>query len=447
MLYKRNDKWIAELIHVEAAFLEAGLDEEVYLEWPYGLVEFGYITEEEAREYVILLDRAMYGLVQSPRQYYLLYGSELEKLGLKQCAADPCVWYKEENGEAVLIIVVYVDDCIVAGPKEQVEWFKTQIKKRFNIAELGPIKKHLGVWYERKCDAAGEYYEVRMDDYKKAIVNDWKALYGELKVEKTPGYPSESLVKSEEEPIDVEVYRKFLGRIMWMVRKVAPECSNATRELAMFMDKPGKEHWKAMKRLVGYLASTDVHLKLREPLNLKVYAWVDSNFATNKETRKSVTGFFVTVGGGLCVFSSKLQPSVTLSSTEAEYYAASTCATDIKFLQMLFEELFPKELTRPGVLLEDNTGAIFLMENQVVGNRTKHIDIRMHHIREMMSKEGNMDPRLVVKFVKSENNIADIATKNVTEKVHDRLAPIVREGLMREFIRAILAADREDVKA
>ncbi|GAX17144.1 hypothetical protein FisN_UnNu082, partial [Fistulifera solaris] len=443
VLYKRKDKWIAELIDVEAAFLEAGLDEEVYLEWPYGLVEFGYITEEEAREYVILLDRAMYGLVQSPRQYYLLYGSELEKLGLKQCAADPCVWYKEENGETVLIIVVYVDDCIVAGPKEQVEWFKTQIKKRFNIAELGPIKKHLGVWYERKCDAAGEYYEVRMDDYKKAIVKDWKALYGELKVEKTPGYPNESLVKSEDEPIDLEVYRKFLGRIMWMVRKVAPECSNATRELAMFMDKPGKEHWKAMKRLVGYLASTDVHLKLREPLNLKVYAWVDSNFATNKETRKSVTGFFVTVGGGLCVFSSKLQPSVTLSSTEAEYYAASTCATDIKFLQMLFEELFPKELTRPGVLLEDNTGAIFLMENQVVGNRTKHIDIRMHHIREMMSKEGNMDPRLVVKFVKSENNIADIATKNVTEKVHDRLAPIVREGLMREFIRAILAADRE----
>ena len=444
VLFKWKDKWVAELIDVEAAFLEAGLDEEVYLEWPYGMVEFGYITEEERKEYVILLDRAMYGLVQSPRQYYLLYSAELKKLGLIPCAADPCVWYKVENGETVLIVVVYVDDCILAGPQEQVNWFKKEIKKRFSIQELGPIKKHLGVWYERKSDAAGHYYEVRMDDYKQAIIKDWKALYGDLKMEKTPGYPGQSLVKNEGDIIDVEVYRKFLGRVMWLVRKVTPECGNATRELAMFMESPGKEHWKAMKRLMGYLECTDVHLKLREPMNLKVYAWVDSNFATNAETRKSVTGYIVTVGGGLCCFSSKLQPAVTLSSTEAEYYAASTCATDIKFLQMLFEELFPAEQIRPATLYEDNTGAIFLMENQVVGVRTKHIDVRMHHIREMMTKEDDKEARLVVKFVRSENNIADVETKNVTEKIHDLLVPVVREGLMKSLISA---ADREDVKA
>ncbi len=136
---------------------------------------------------------------------------------------------------------------ILAGTKEETDWFKTKIKKRFNIAELGLIKKHLGVWYERKSDSAGEYYEVRMDDYKDNIIKDWKAMYGATKKEKTPGYPGESLVKNEEEPVEKAMYRKFLGRIMSLIRKVAPECGNAARELAMFMDAPGEEHWKAMK--------------------------------------------------------------------------------------------------------------------------------------------------------------------------------------------------------
>lgn len=444
VLFMCTAKWVAELIDVEAAFLEAGLDEEVYLEWPYGMVEFGYITEEERQKYVILLERAMYGLVQSPRQYFLLFSAELKKLGLIPCKADPCVWYKVEDGETVLIVVVYVDDCILAGPQEQVDWFKTEIKKRFSIQELGPIKKHLGVWYERKSDELGPFYEVRMDEYKKEIVNDWTTMYGVPKKAKTPGYPNKTLVKNEGAVVDLEVYRKFLGRIMWLVRKVAPECGNAVRELAMFMDSPGEEQWKSMARLVGYLDATDVYLKLRQPINLKVYAWVDSNYATNVETRKSVTGFFVTVGGGLCCYSSKLQPAVTLSSTEAEYYAASICALDVKFLQQLFEELFPKENLRPAKLLEDNTGAIFLIENQVVGARTKHIDVRMHHIREMTSKEGDKEARLVVKFVRSEDNFADIETKNVTELIHDRLVPLMREGKM---LTLIPASDREDVKA
>eukprot|EP00980_Cylindrotheca_fusiformis_P021891 scaffold8736_cov95-Cylindrotheca_fusiformis.AAC.1 len=92
-----------------------------------------------------------------------------------------------------------------------------------------------------------------------------------------------------------------------------------------------------------------------KPNDLKIYAYVDSNYATNKETRKSVTGFVVTIGGCLVSYSSKTQPSVTLSSTEAEYIAASMCATEVKFIQMLLEELMPTEEIRPATLFEDNT--------------------------------------------------------------------------------------------
>jgi hypothetical protein len=181
---------------------------------------------------------------------------------------------------------------------------------------------------------------------------------------------------------------------------------------------------------------------LIKPRDLKVYAFVDSNYATNKETRKSVTGYFVTIGGCLVSAASKTQPSVTLSSTEAEYIAASMCATEIKFLQMLLEELMPTEETRPATLFEDNTGAIFLMENQAVGNRTKHIDIRWHHLRSMMQGE---DPRLQVVFIRSENNLADLATKNVTEALHTDLASKLKDGRIAQVIFS--NAEREDVKS
>jgi hypothetical protein len=79
-------------------------------------------------------------------------------------------------------------------------------------------------------------------------------------------------------------------------RKLMPECGNVIRELATSMDNPGDEHWRAMKRLMGYISKFEtVELRLMKPRDLKVYAYVDSNYATNKETRKSVTGYVLTI--------------------------------------------------------------------------------------------------------------------------------------------------------
>jgi len=309
---------------------------------------------------------------------------------------------------------------------------------------MGPIKKHLGVWYEHEKKSGQESFCLSMENYKEDILKDWREITGkEPKPAKTPGFPGETLSKNEGDEVDKESYRKLLGRLMWFTRKLMPEALNAIRELAMYMDNPGREHWRAMGRLVGYIAGHDkVELRLIKPRDLKVYAFVDSNYATNKETRKSVTGYFVTIGGCLVSAASKTQPSVTLSSTEAEYIAASMCATEIKFLQMLLEELMPTEETRPATLFEDNTGAIFLMENQAVGNRTKHIDIRWHHLRSMMQGE---DPRLQVVFIRSENNLADLATKNVTEALHTDLASKLKDGRIAQVIFS--NAEREDVKS
>ena len=105
---------------------------------------------------------------------------------------------------------------------------------------------------------------------------------------------------------------------------------------------------------------------------------------------------------------SKAQPSFTLSSTEAEYVAASMCVTEIRFITMLMDEhgvVYP----RPSTLYEDNTVAIFILKKDQIGQRTKHIDIKWHHVRDMI-KDGDLD----VEYVRSDDNPADVMTKNYT---------------------------------
>ncbi len=117
----------------------------------------------------------MYGCVQSPLVFFKTYSKHLVAMGLIQSLADPCIWYKHDQaGRPILLVAVYVDDCIVAGPKSEVEAFKTGVQKRFKITDLGKIKKHLGVWYDHCKDTSGEYYKVLMKQYEEGILADWK---------------------------------------------------------------------------------------------------------------------------------------------------------------------------------------------------------------------------------------------------------------------------------
>ena len=128
------------------------------------------------------------------------------------------------------------------------------------------------------------------------------------------------------------------------------------------------------------------------------------------DNRRSVTGLITTIGGMVTNWISKTQPIVTLSSTEAEYVALSVSAQDVKFQHMLLTEMCPDKPPPTARIHEDNTGAIFLSKNKQVGGRTKHIDVRHHFIRDLIHMKI-----LEVVFVRSEENVADILTKHVSE--------------------------------
>ena len=145
-----------------------------------------------------------------------------------------------------------------------------------------------------------------------------------------------------------------------------------------------------------------------------IVAFSDSDFGGDKETRISIAGFILYLMGVLISWQSKGQKSVTLSSSEAEYIALLEAAKEIKFVYQLLIGMGMK-VKLPIVICVDNLGAIFMSENVLVSQRTKHVDIHYRFIQEFV-----FDKFIKVIFVKTENNDSDIFTKNLGGDLHER---------------------------
>jgi len=147
----------------------------------------------------------------------------------------------------------------------------------------------------------------------------------------------------------------------------------------------------------GICFSSNVHES-----SLKCYS--DSDFAADSETRRSVSGMVMTYAGGAITWASKKQQSVSLSTTEAEFVAASEAAKEIVWLTRLFNEI--TELGEIPILQVDNQSAIKLIKNPEFHKRTKHIDVRYYFVRELY-EEG----KIGVEYVATQEQLADIMTK------------------------------------
>ncbi|KAI2499176.1 GAG-pre-integrase domain [Fragilaria crotonensis] len=433
-LYRQDEKWTVEMIDIEAAFLNAELesDKPVYAEWPEGMVDLGFITEGERQKYCIRLTRAMYGGVDVPRLFMkTLYKYLTGEMKMSQSEVDPCLYYwKDKAGNATLLAVVHVDDVALIGDKTNIEKFKTELKKRFNISDLGQLKKHLGVWYEWKKDDNGEIYVVAsMNKLEEEIVSAYQETAGKpAKDAITPGFPGQHLTKNKGDTVKMTEYRSLVGKIMYLMTKLAPDIANPARELAQHLSNPGHEHWKALERLVGHIKMKPYEgLVYRRPKELRPISIVDSDYAKNIDDRKSISSGLHTLGGTLVHWESKTQHVVTLSSTEAEYISLAKGACENKFMMMMLDEVMrnPSEERLIGKIYEDNLGAIYLVKNQHVGARTKHIDVRAHFIRELEDTGY-----LKVQFVRSEENAADILNKNCPDKLHTKHAQNMRNGTL-----------------
>ena len=387
------------------------------------------MTTEEFNESCIELLGGMYGNVNSALMYFIRFknfATSEEGLKLKQSKADPCLFFEVgPDGNINGVIVVYVDDCLLAGPQEFVDRMKNKLKKEFGVVEDGQLRKLLGVRYkwDDVDDAEKARVTLSMGDKADEIIKAYEKATGRTpRTQTTPGVPGETLSKNEEDPVQHDDYRSILGKAMFYVTKIAPECSYAINQLARHMHNPGQAHWRAMERFVGYLKGKERHeLVIRRPTELKVYSFGDSSYADCKDTRRSSTGDINTLGGAIVSWRAQKTKFVCMSSAEAEYVELTEMSKEQRFIQMVLEEVFG--VKSKGVMYEDNEAAIYLTKNLHVSPRTKHIDVRQHYIREHI-EQGYGE----VRKVNTEFNFADVLTKNVNVGTFKRLGHGILNG-------------------
>ena len=348
--------WECDLVDIKAVFLEGRLKTKAYIELPPGLMELGFMTQQEYGSSFIKLQGRMYSNVDTVLLYFICfkeYAVDEDGLNLNQSKSNLCLFYKKnEEGKTIGIIVIHVDDCLIARQKEFLIEMKMKLKAEFGVVDDGKLRKLLGVRYKWDClsDEDKARVTLSMNDKADEIIKCYEKVTGLTpRKQLAPGKPGEVLKRHDGKPVKYQEYRSVLGKLMFYVTKVRPECSFACGQLARQMHNPNEEHWEAMGRIVGYLRGKQSHeLVIKRPKNLRIYSFGDASYGDFADTRWSSTGDVHTIGGSIISWRAQKTKFVCLSSAEAEYVALTEMSKEQKFLLMLMEEI--ADTTLPSII-------------------------------------------------------------------------------------------------
>ena len=199
--------------------------------------------------------------------------------------------------------------------------------------------------------------------------------------------------------------------------------------VSRFMEAPREEHLVAVKRILRYVAGTRGwgvrYCAGSEKEKLKLVGYSDSDMADDVDDRKSTSGMIYFLSGDAICWQSTKQKVVALSSCEAEYIALSMAATQRIWLARLMEELIGRE-SDPPMLYVDNKATISLIKNPVLHDRSKHIEIRFHYIRECADRG-----LIKIDFIRREEQLGDIFTKSLARVKFEELRSKIGVQIIR----------------
>lgn len=411
-----------ESLDISNAYLNGDLEPEyeVYMEQPEGFRKEGPEVMVNGRgRWVCRLKKGLYGLKQSGRLWYHKLRDVLEGMGFTQIKSDPSI-YVFASDDIRIILPVFVDDITMTSRnRAKMTWVKETLGKVFKLKDLGPTTYLLGIKVE--YDRPARILRLSQKQY----IIDMLTRYGlqDCKPSPTPMDPGLQLSKTLAPANDEEVeymkkvpYMSAVGALMYLAIGTRPDIAYAVGKLAQFNSNPGPIHWEAVKRVFRYLKGTiDLRLTYREDGSADIFtAYSDSDYAGCIDTRKSTTGYALKMGTGAVSWSSKKQTFVALSSTEAEYVAASITGQEVVWMRSLLQELHFK-VNEASPLNMDNQSAIAAIENPEHHGRMKQVDVRYHWIRD-----GARFKRLRTTYLPTEEMPADMLTKPLSAALIER---------------------------
>jgi len=455
--------WDVDHMDIATAFLNPKIDRDnIYMEMPLGidwLVSTGSATltgsvastgSATSIGSALIVRKALYGLKQTPRLWYEDIDGYLQSIGFRQSAEDPNLYLQPG-----VLLVLYVDDLLIAhnGIEGQGHQIKQLLQKKYKMCDLGAAKRFLGIEIERTEDGG---FSICQRGYINTIIRRFGLM--DAKPAKSPLDPQTDLTNTccEDKMANRKEYLSMVGSLMYAALGSRPDIAFSVTALSRYNVQPLEMHATAAKRVLRYLKSTSefrIHYR-RLPSHIQshdmpinIIGYTDSDWAGNLTTRKSVGGCVFGLGyinvseelvmSGLIHWQAKSQSVVALSTLEAEYIACSHATRESLWLKRMLKEaadgMAVKVSDGPVPIGCDNQGAIKLIATGVVRQKSKHIDVKYHHVHDEQMKGS-----VKFQYVTSESNPADLLTKPLAVPRHEQLLRLTGLARFNPYMEGLL---------
>jgi len=376
------------------------VSETVYCAQPSGF------EDSDHPDYVCRLNRSLYGLKQAPRAWYSRFATYLLQLGFVEAKTDTSLFVYHRGSDTVYLLL-YVDDIVLTASSagllrrtiDALQW-------EFSMKDLGELHHFLGMHVQR----SGGGFLLSQKQYMLEILD--RAGMSDCKPCTTPVDTNPKLSAVDGAPVADPTDFRSLASVLQYLTFTRPDIAYAVQQVCLHMHDPREPHLAALKRILRYIRGTlHLGLLLRPSVQSDLLVYSDTDWAGCPDTRKSTSGYAVFLGDNLISWSSKRQNAVSRSSAEAEYRAVANAVAEASWLRQLLVELHVP-LRRTALIYCDNISTVYMSSNPVQHQRTKHVEIDLHFVRERVATG---DVRVL--HVPTSSQYADIFTKGLPSSV------------------------------
>ncbi|XP_021975038.1 uncharacterized mitochondrial protein AtMg00810-like [Helianthus annuus] len=356
-------------------------------------------ADQQHPQFVCRLKKSLYGLKQAPRASYTRFSTFITSQGFKSSACDHSLF---------AYLLLYIDDIVLTASNDTLlQDIIGTLSREFAMTDLGRLRHFLGIKVDQL--PTGLFF-LSQHQYAKEIIG---------RANMTACKPCHTLVdlssklSASDGPLvaDPTLYRSLARAVQYLTFS-RPDISYAVQQVCLFMHDPREPHYAFMKRIIRYIQGTlDYGIRIVKSRSHDLVAYSDADWGGCPDSRRSTSGYCVFFGNNLLSWSSKRQPTVSRSSAEAGYRGVANAVAEATWLRNLLLELHTP-LRKASIIYCDNVSAVYLSDNPMQHQCTKHVEIDIHFVREKVRIR-----HIWVLHVPSALQYADIFTKGLSKQL------------------------------